>query len=53
MKKTLLPLSLALIGSAQATTQKGFDAEFYGFLKASAMYSTEALGSFETARLQW
>jgi hypothetical protein len=51
MKKLLFPLSLTLLGSAQAATQKGFDAEFYGFLKASAMYSTEALGSFNNINM--
>lgn len=51
MKKLLLPLSLSLMGSAHAATQKGFDTEIYGFLKASAMYSTEALASFNNVNM--
>lgn len=51
MKKILLPLSLTLLSSAQAATQKGFEAEFYGFIKASAMYSSEALGSFNNVNM--
>ena len=51
MKKLLLPLSLTLLGSAHAATQKGFDAEFYGFVKASAMYSSEAVGSFNNINM--
>lgn len=51
MKKLLLPLSLTLLGSAHAATQKGFDAEVYGFVKASAMYSSEALGSFNNINM--
>lgn len=51
MKKLLIPLSLTLLGSAQAATQKGFDAEFYGFVKASAMYATEALGSYNNINM--
>lgn len=50
MKKyfVLLPL---LAGSAQATTTNGFDLTAYGFLKASSMYASEALASFNNINL--
>ena len=51
MKKIILPLIALTAAPAQALTQKGFDAEFYGFVKASAMYATEALGSFNNINL--
>lgn len=51
MKIVFLLLSFLLIGSAQAVTKNGFDAEFYGFIKASSMYSSEALASYNNINL--
>lgn len=51
MKKYLLAVSILFINAASATTQKGFETEVYGFVKASAMYSSEALGSYNNVNL--
>ena len=52
MKKLILPLAvLSVFGSAQAATKNGFDTEFYGFIKASSMYSSAALASYNNINL--
>lgn len=51
MIRYLLLLLFLSIPYAQAMTKNGFDTELYGFIKASAMYSTEALGSFNNINL--
>lgn len=52
MKKKLL-LSLAVLSTsfAQAATINGFDANVYGFIKASANYATDAVGSFNNTNM--
>lgn len=40
-----------LMSSARAATMGGFEPEFYGFLKTSAMFSDHALGSFNNINL--
>lgn len=44
-------LAVLSISSAQAVSQKGFETEFYGFIKASSMYSSEALASYNNINL--
>lgn len=51
MKKIIFPLCVLATTQAMALSQKGFDLEFYGFLKASAMYSSEALASYNNINL--
>lgn len=51
--KKLLPLSLFVVttSSSFATTLNGFDATLYGFLKTSAMYSSEGLASYNNINM--
>ena len=51
MKKYLLVVLLLFISGASASTQKGFEAEAYGFIKASSIYSSEALASYNNINL--
>ena len=52
MKKILVPtLALLATASASAATMNGFDLTPYGFLKASAMYTTEGLASYNNINL--
>ncbi len=52
MKKIITVIAPLLISqSLQAQTLHGFDAKFYGFIKASATYSSEALASFNNINL--
>ena len=46
MTKYLLYRLALSIHSASAATQKGFETEVYGFLRASSLYSSEALASY-------
>ena len=50
-KKLLLTLSVLSSGIGHAATLNGFDATVYGFLKASAIYSTDAVGSFNNTNM--
>jgi hypothetical protein len=50
MKKIILPV-LLLSTSVGATTVNGFDASFYGFIKASGMYASQALASYNNINL--
>jgi hypothetical protein len=49
--KMFILLLLISSQTAFSTTLKGFRPEFYGFIKSSAMYSTEALGSYHNINL--
>jgi hypothetical protein len=51
MKKLLPLLALSVPFAAQATTLNGFDATAYGFVKASAMYSTQGLASYNNINM--
>lgn len=51
MKKILLLVLSLNIASAFAETQKGFETEVYGFIKASSIYASEALGSYNNINL--
>lgn len=52
MKKRIITLGAALVSlSSTAATQRGFDIDAYGFIKVSAMYASEALGSFNNINL--
>ncbi len=51
MKKYFLVVHLLFIFAASASTQKGFEAEVYGFIKASSIYSSEALASYNNINL--
>jgi hypothetical protein len=51
MKKYLFVSALLCINAAYAATQKGFETDVYGFIKASAIYSSEALGSYNNINL--
>ena len=51
MTKYLFALLALYIHSASATTQKGFETEVYGFLRASSIYSSEALASYNNINL--
>ncbi len=51
MKKLLPLLALSVPFATQATTMNGFDATVYGFVKASAMYSTQGLASFNNINM--
>ncbi|WP_408098658.1 hypothetical protein ACJVC5_07025 [Peredibacter sp. HCB2-198] len=50
-KKILTTVTLLSTGLANAATLQGFDATVYGFIKASAIYSTEAVGSFNNTNM--
>ena len=50
-KKILATVTLLSTGVASAATLQGFDATAYGFIKASAIYSTEAVGSFNNTNM--
>ncbi|MES2525580.1 MAG: hypothetical protein V4598_00780 [Bdellovibrionota bacterium] len=49
-KKTLA-LGLLSCFSAEATTLNGYETSFYGFIKASSMYSSEALATYNNINL--
>ena len=52
MKKLVTSLALlSLSGLAAAETANGFDLSAYGFIKASAMYTTEAVASYNNINL--
>jgi hypothetical protein len=51
MTKYLLYLLALSIHSASAATQKGFETEVYGFLRASSIYSSDALASYNNINL--
>ena len=51
MKKCFLVVFVLFISLASAYTQKGFEAEVYGFIKASSIYSSEALASYNNINL--
>lgn len=44
-------LFAVLISTVQAATLGGFEPEFYGFIKASAMFSDKALASYNNINL--
>lgn len=44
-------ITMALMGKAHAVTLNGFDVTTYGFIKASTMYSTKAVGSFNNVNM--
>ena len=46
MKKYLWPIAILSLNTSFAATQKGFEAEAYGFIKASGIYASEALASY-------
>lgn len=50
-KKILIALPLLSAGIGHAATLQGFDATAYGFIKASAIYATEAVGSFNNTNM--
>jgi hypothetical protein len=51
VKKYFLVVLLLFISVASASTQKGFETEVYGFIKASSIYSSEALASYNNINL--
>lgn len=51
MRKKIFLISSLISTSALATTLNGFDVSAYGFIKASAMYSTSALASYNNINL--
>ena len=46
MTKYLFLLLALSIHSVNAATQKGFETEVYGFLRASSLYASDALASY-------
>jgi hypothetical protein len=51
MTKYLFCFLALYIYSASAATQKGFETEVYGFLRASSIYSSDALASYNNINL--
>ena len=51
MKKISFALTLLVLNTVHAETQNGFDTDFYGFIKTSALYSSKALGSFNNLNM--
>jgi hypothetical protein len=51
MTKYLFVLLTLSIHSVSSATQKGFETEVYGFLRASSMYSSDALASYNNINL--
>jgi hypothetical protein len=51
MTKYLLYRLALSIHSASAATHKGFETEVYGFLRASSLYSSDALASYNNINL--
>ena len=51
MEKYFPVVLVLFISAASASTQKGFEAEVYGFIKSSSIYSSEALASFNNINL--
>lgn len=49
--RKLALITLAMVGNAHAATLNGFDATAYGFIKASTMYSSKGLGSFNNVNM--
>jgi hypothetical protein len=51
MKKISFVLMLLALNTVHAETQNGFESEFYGFIKTSALYSSKALASFNNLNM--
>lgn len=49
--KLFIIVLLAILTHAQASTQKGFETEVYGFVRTSAIYASEALASYNNINL--
>lgn len=51
MKKISFVLMILALNTVHAETQNGFESEFYGFIKTSALYSSKALASFNNLNM--